>query len=599
MRPPGSGRSLLWRFGLPIALIQILASIPVAWITISIVEDFNQSRVESLLSRDTKHLESLIKADPGQERTILDQWHESSPDIRLTLIGSAGDVRWDSDGNTQTMGNHGDRPEVLAAVRSGNAVETRFSETIGEGMTYAARRFSVDGQTVVIRASMRSDLTRSQIMPIIWSILLVLVGLLLVTLCAVAYVSRDVSRLVGRLSDGAKKLAAGDFDHRADTNLPGALRSLGLSLDQIAEDQGERIRQFSVQQSEMQGILFALRTGVIAMGLDGHVISMNPAASSILSVDQTDIRGQQLDELGIDAELIAFARAAADTGDHLVSEMSLDSLDGRQIVVQSEPIYADDDQQVGTLLVLDDVTRMRQLEAMRTDFASNVSHELRTPITAIQGYAELLIDEDDDAKRRRYIDVVVSNAGRLSAIIEDLLSLSRLEDSDESRLPERETLAVHELLDEVVIGCGDEAEGRSIILEVKCDEPLTCFGSKHLLEQAVSNLVVNAIRYGPPSSTVQLAASVTESKLHITVADEGPGIDEGSCRRLFERFFRVDRGRSREVGGTGLGLAIVKHIAQAHGGSVEVESTPGEGSVFTVSLPIPSEHNLNNAPIES
>jgi two-component system phosphate regulon sensor histidine kinase PhoR len=155
------------------------------------------------------------------------------------------------------------------------------------------------------------------------------------------------------------------------------------------------------------------------------------------------------------------------------------------------------------------------------------------------------------------------------------------------------------LLDEVVIGCSDEAEARSIILEVNCDEPLTCFGSKHLLEQAVSNLVVNAIRYGPSSSTVRLAACAVESKLQITVADEGPGIDESSCRRLFERFFRVDRGRSREVGGTGLGLAIVKHIAQAHGGSVEVESTPGEGSIFTVSLPSSSEHNLNSLPIES
>ncbi|MBG80734.1 MAG: hypothetical protein CMJ39_08525 [Phycisphaerae bacterium] len=599
MSNSGSRRSLLLRLGLPIAFIQILASIPVAWITISIVEGFNQSRVESLLARYTKHLESLIEADPQQEKTILSRWHGSSPDIRLTLIAASGQVKWDSDRNAVEMENHSNRPEVLAAIRTGQGVQTRFSQTLGEGMTYSARQFMAEGEPLVIRASMRSDLTRAQIMPIIWSILLVLSALLIVTLGAVAFVSRDVGLLVGRLSEGARQLAAGNFDYRSDSGLPGVLNSLGLSLNQIAEDQGERIRQFSVQQSEMQGILFALRTGVIAMGLDGHVISMNPAASSILDVDQTDIRGQELDQLGIDAKLIEFACSAADAGGHVVSEITLDSLSGRKVVVQSEPIHADDGQQVGTLLVLDDVTRMRQLEEMRTDFASNVSHELRTPITAIQGYAELLIDEEDNSKRRRYIDVVVSNAARLSAIIEDLLSLSRLEDSDDSQLPERQTLAVHELLDEVVTGCSDEAEARSIILEVKCDEPLTCFGSKHLLEQAVSNLVVNAIRYGPANSTVQLAASAMESKLQITVADEGPGIDEGSCRRLFERFFRVDRGRSREVGGTGLGLAIVKHIAQAHGGSVEVQSTPGEGSIFTVSLPNSPEHNLNNSPIES
>ena len=586
MRPSESRRSLLWRLGLPIVVVQVVASIAVAWITISVVEDFNQSRVEGLLSRYTKHLGALIESDPTEEAMILSQWHAASPDIRLTLIGASGKVRWDSESDPANMENHGDRPEILGAIASGQAMQTRFSATIGEGMTYAARQLVVDGEPSVIRVSMRSDLARAQVMPIIWSILFILTSLLVVTLCAVAIVSRDVDQNVQRLSDGAERLAAGDFDFRAEAGLPGALASLGVSLDRIAEDQGERIRQLSVQQSEMQGILFALRTGVIAMGLDGHVISMNPAASRILSVDELEVRGRPLDRLGIDGRLIDFARSVSEAGGHGSSEMTLDSLEGRQVVVQSEPIHDDDDQQVGTVLVLDDVTRLRRLEAMRTDFVSNVSHELRTPITAMQGYAELLLDEWDDTKRRRYIEVVVSNAARLSAIIEDLLALSRLEDPEGSHLPERETLAVHELLDEVAVACSDEAAGREIILEVKCDEPLTCHGSRQLLEHAVSNLVVNAIRYGPPSSTVRLSARSEESQLHITVADEGPGIDESSRRRLFERFFRVDRGRSREVGGTGLGLAIVKHIAQAHGGSVDVESTSGEGSIFTVTLPI-------------
>ena len=597
MKSSESRRSLLWRLGLPIAMVQVLASVAVAWIAILVVDDFNQSRVEDVLSRHTKLLETLIESDPSEENMILSQWQAASPDIRLTLIDASGQVRWDSDSNPADMENHGDRPEVLGAVSSGQAVQTRFSDTIGESMTYVARQFVTNGESSVIRASMRSDLARAQIMPIIWSILLVLTALLVVTLGAVAIVSRHLDQHVRRLSEGAKRLAAGDFDFRSELRLPAALRPLGLSLDRIAEDQGERIHQLSVQQSEMQGILFALRTGVIAMGLDGHVISMNPAASRILLLDQFKVQGQPLDQLGIDRRLINFARSVAESGGHGTSEMSLDSLDGRQVVVQSEPIHDDDDQQVGTVLVLDDVTRMRRLEAMRTDFSSNVSHELRTPITAIQGYAELLFDERDDSKRRRYIEVVVSNATRLSAIIEDLLALSRLEDPEGSHLPERETLAVHELLDEVAVACSDEAADREIVLKVKCDEPLTCHGSRQLLEQAVSNLVVNAIRYGPPSSTVRLSAKLVESKLHITVADEGPGIDENSHRRLFERFFRIDRGRSREVGGTGLGLAIVKHIAQAHGGSVDVESAPGEGSIFTVALPILSEHNLNTLPI--
>ena len=590
MRSSETRRSLLWRLGLPTVVVQVVASIVVAWITVSVVEEFNQSKIESLLSRYTMHLEVLLQSDPKAEDAILREWNSTSPDVRLTLIGGSGRVRWDSDSDSTKMENHGDRPEILGAITSGQAVQTRFSATIGERMTYVARRIEIGGEPFIIRASMRSDLAQAQVMPIIWSIVIVLAALLGVTLCTVAFVSRDVDRHVRRLSVGAERIAAGDFEYRSEPDLPGALATLGMSLDRIANDQGERIRQLSVQQSEMQGILFAMSTGVIAMDLDGHVISVNPAASRILALDELDVRGRPLERLEIDARLIEFARSVSEAGGHGSSEITLDSLEGRQIVINSEPIHDDDDRQVGTVLVLDDVTRLRQLEAMRTDFASNVSHELRTPITAIQGYAELLLDEQDDAKRRQYTDVVARHATRLSAIIEDLLSLSRLEDPEGSHLPEREILAAHELLDGVVRACSDEAASRDIVLEVECDEPLTCHGSRQLLEQAVSNLVVNAIRYGPPQSTVRLSAWSQGSLLHIAVADEGPGIDESSRRRLFERFYRIDQGRSREVGGTGLGLAIVKHIALAHGGSVDVETAPGRGSVFTVTLPTSSEH---------
>jgi len=599
MNPSDSRRSLLWRLGVPIVFVQILASIVVAWIAVSVIEEFNQSRIEGVLSRYASQLEWLLQADPRGEDAILKQWHNNAPDVRLTLIDATGRVRWDSDSNPDAMENHGDRPEVIDAIESGQSAQTRFSETLGEHMTYVARRFDIEGAPSFIRVSMRSDLAQAQIVPIIRSILVVLCALLIVTLCAVAIVSRNVDRDVRMLSAGAQRIAAGDFSYRTEADLPGAFADLGMSLDRIAEDQGERIRQLSVQQSEMQGILFAMGTGVIAMDLNGHVISVNPAAARILCLDEVDIRGKPLERLGVDDRLIDFAKSVTEAGGHGSSEMTLDSLQGRHVVIKAEPIHDEDDRQVGALLVLDDVTRLRRLEAMRTDFASNVSHELRTPITAIQGYAELLVDERDDMQRHKYLDVVSRNAMRLSAIIEDLLALSRIEDADGSELPEREIILVHELLDDVVRTCCDEAAGRDVILKVECDEPLTCHASWQLLEQAISNLVVNAIRYGPSNSTVRMRAWSQNASVNIAVEDEGPGIDEDSRRRLFERFYRIDQGRSREVGGTGLGLAIVKHIVLAHGGSVDVDSTPGEGSVFTVSLPVASEHNLNVQHIES
>ncbi len=599
MKPPESKRSLLWRLGIPIVCVQILACIMVAWVVITVVEEFNQSRIEEVLSSDGGNLEWLLRTEPKSQDAILSQWHANAPDVRLTLIDAQGKVQWDSDSNPHDMENHGDRPEIVDAMKTGQSVHRRYSTTLGEHMTYVARHFEVDGVSSIIRVSMRSNLAQAQLLPIIRSILVVLGVLLIITLTAVAIVSRNVDRDVRMLSAGAQRFAAGDFSYRVEAKLPGAFADLGRSLERIAQDQGERIRQLSVQQSEMQGILFSMGTGVIALDVDANVISVNPAAARILSLDEFDIRGLPIDQIGVDTSLIQFAKAVTEAGGHGSSEIILDSLQDAHVVIKAEPIHDEHDRQVGMVLVLDDVTRLRRLEAIRTDFASNVSHELRTPITAIQGYAELLVDEQDDAKRRSYVDVISRNAIRLSAIIEDLLSLSRIENTDGSQLADRDNLLVHELLDDVVRTCGDEAANRDVILKIECDEPLTCHANWQLLEQAVSNLVVNAIRYGPSHATVRMRAWSQDESVHIAVEDEGPGIDEEFRGRLFERFYRIDRGRSREVGGTGLGLAIVKHIILAHGGAVYVESTPGEGSVFTVTLPVASEHNLNVHKIQS
>jgi two-component system phosphate regulon sensor histidine kinase PhoR len=422
--------------------------------------------------------------------------------------------------------------------------------------------------------------------------------LLAATLITIRLVSRRLGRQVRRLATGAECLAQGDLSHRFEQGLPGVLRELSDSLNRVAEYQGERIRQLGLQQSEMQGILHAMSTGVIAMGRDGRVISMNPAVLHMLSLGEMDVRGRSLDEIGVDVEFIRFAEKVISSNGHGLAELSLDSPGGQRIVVRSEAIHDGQDSFVGVVLVLDNVTRLRQLEQVRVDFAANVSHELRTPITSIHGYAELLAEEQDESERRRYAEIVLKNAARLSSIIEDLLSLARLEDPAEAELPERETVQIHELLDEVVRACAAEAEPGNVTLKIECHEQIECHGSRQLLVQAVGNLVVNAIRYGPEDSTVVLSAgAIAEGEIQISVSDCGPGIDPSQRDRIFERFYRVDRGRSREVGGTGLGLAIVKHIALAHGGRVDLDSDVGHGSVFSIRLPVPAPERDLSAPL--
>jgi two-component system phosphate regulon sensor histidine kinase PhoR len=316
---------------------------------------------------------------------------------------------------------------------------------------------------------------------------------------------------------------------------------------------------------------------------------MNPAAVGLLGLESTDVRGRAIESLGVDDELCRDVRRALESGRAQTTERALGDVD-RSIIVRSEPTHMQASGPRGLVLMLEDVTHVRRLERMRTEFASNVSHELRTPITSIQGYAELLATDPDGDDRVSHARIIERNAARLSAIIEDLLALARLEESGGGGALENEVLAVHELLGEVTHATAQEAASRDCVLEVQYTEHLEVRGIRPLLEQALGNLVVNAVRYGPESSKVTLSAGLSDQgEVCLSVSDRGPGIAPAHLERIFERFYRVDRGRSREVGGTGLGLAIVKHIAQAHGGRVELASVEGQGSTFTIVLPASGE----------
>ncbi len=428
---------------------------------------------------------------------------------------------------------------------------------------------------------------------------------LLATTVITVWIAKRTERQIHSMAMTAARLAEGDLVSRFELDLPGALGGLSESLNQVATYQGDRIRQLGLQQNEMQGILHAMSTGVIAMALDGRVISMNPAAVNMLAVGEMDVRGRDIGEIGVDPELVQFATSVTSQGGHGETELAIGGSTGQRLVARSESIHDNQSALVGIVLLLDDVTRLRQLEHMRVDFAANVSHELRTPITSIHGYAELMVDEKDGSDRLRYAEVILRSSARLSSIIDDLLSLARLEDPLRAQLQERELVQIHELLDEVVRACSAEAEKGRVILKIECHEHLECHGSRQLLEQAVGNLVVNAIRYGPEDSSVTLSAqAIAGGQIQISVSDHGPGIESSHRERIFERFYRVDKGRSREVGGTGLGLAIVKHIALAHGGHVELKSGVGQGSVFRITLPVSAparspEHDLNTTHIHS
>jgi two-component system phosphate regulon sensor histidine kinase PhoR len=349
-----------------------------------------------------------------------------------------------------------------------------------------------------------------------------------------------------------------------------------------------RIRKVVQQRNELEAVLGSMVEGVVALDQDQRVIRMNPAGAELLGTDPDTAVGRTIQEVVRNPELQSVVAEALREEGTVEGDVTLPGQqEERSMRVRATTLRDADGKATGTLLVLQDVTRLRRLQQIRRDFVANVSHELRTPITAIKGFAETLLEEggDEPEQRRRFLDIIARQANRLESIFEDLLSLSRAERLSERGAMELTMEPLEPVLESAVELVRRAAGDRGVAVEVDCPPDLTARINAALLEQAVFNLVDNAVRYSPEGASVQVTARPSDGEVVISVRDTGPGIASEHLPRIFERFYRADRGRDRSSGGTGLGLAIVKHVAQSHGGRVSVESTPGQGSTFTIHLP--------------
>jgi two-component system phosphate regulon sensor histidine kinase PhoR len=277
-----------------------------------------------------------------------------------------------------------------------------------------------------------------------------------------------------------------------------------------------------------------------------------------------------------------------DNGEVSQGDIALYQAGERILDAHCNPLFDAAGERMGALLVMSDVTQLRRLETMRSDFAANVSHEIKTPLTAIQGFVETLCQEGDvdPLEVKRFLGIIDKHVKRLTAIVDDLMQLARLEQGAEQPALNLSRVPVQSMLYSARQLCHHKAEEKSMRVEITCDETLTMPTDADLMEQAIVNLLDNAIKYSPPDGRIELSAQTESNRLRIRVKDEGIGISKKHLPRLFERFYRVDKARSRRMGGTGLGLAIVKHIVQAHNGQVTVESELGKGSTFTITLPL-------------
>ena len=405
-------------------------------------------------------------------------------------------------------------------------------------------------------------------------------------------VASRLARPVVDLSLAAVRLADGDVSTPIPTAEAAELAELAEAIGSLREQLVERGLTIGRQGTQQEAVLGSMIEGVLAIDARQRVVGINRAAAELLAVDPARAIRRPLQEIVRNPDLRRFALRAIDCREPVEDDLLLRGTRDRTIRLRGTALR-DLSGEGGAVIVLNDVTDVHRLENVRRDFVANVSHELKTPIASIKGFVETLLDGaiDDPVDTRRFLGIIARQADRLASIIEDLLALSRIEQSEGTGNLPRESVRMADLLSAVTVDCLPRAEDRSIRLDVTCDESVEAKVNAPLLEQALINLVDNAIKYSDPGRTIRIGVATEAGTtgdggtVVITVQDEGCGIDAEHLPRLFERFYRIDKARSRKLGGTGLGLSIVKHIVQAHGGTVAVESEPGVGSTFTIRLP--------------
>jgi two-component system phosphate regulon sensor histidine kinase PhoR len=391
-----------------------------------------------------------------------------------------------------------------------------------------------------------------------------------------------MSGAVGELTQAARRMSEGDLAVRTRMGGHDELGELGDALDSLAGSLAATLGQLRAERDLQARILEAMQEGVVVVDRNGRIVLVNPALRSMLLVGAEAV-GKLLVEAVRHAQLEDLVREARATASSTPVEIELPGLKPRRLLVHASPLAGDDE---GVLFVFVDVTEVRRLESLRRDFVANASHELRTPIAAVRSATETLRWSalEDPGAAIRFVDIIERNAQRLQSLVEDMLELSKLE-ANELKL-KRERVELGSVVPIVLALFRERAEKKRV--RVVADLPREASaveGDPRALEHVLSNLVDNAIKYCPPGTQVRVSAGrLDEERIKLVVSDTGPGIPGEHLPRLFERFYRVDAGRSRDLGGTGLGLSIVKHMVEAMRGKVWVESEVGKGSTFTVSL---------------
>ncbi|RKY42386.1 MAG: PAS domain-containing sensor histidine kinase [Candidatus Makaraimicrobium thalassicum] len=559
----------------------------------STLKDYTYSRIRSALIKETLLAKLFLEKDfPGYPRLkeiddIADQAGESLSS-RVTIIGMDGKVLGDSDLNGEKLHNvenHLYRLEVQEALKSGIGESARFSTTVQKNMLYIAVLFGKGDPLGVVRLS----LPLSDIEVVSGHLKKVLFAALAIAFCIAVVASSGAARFISKpiedISSAARKIAAGDFSKRISLRTKDEIGGLAGAFNDMSKEICSKIEELKDNKARLEAVLLSMFDGVMVVDSRGMILLMNRALKNILAVEHAP-EGRKPLEVVRNIEVQEIADKVLEPGSGVESrEISILLPKEKELIIHGTPIVRGEKIE-GAVLVFHDVTDMRRLERIRKDFVANVSHELRTPVSSIKGFAETLSARalDDKESAKEFIKIIEENSNRLVRLIDDLLDLSRIESGNISL--NLKPHSVYRMVEKVISEMQEQANKRSISIRNNiADDIPDVPADKSLISQVFLNLIDNAIKYTEKNGLVTISAEQKNGFVKIDVEDSGIGIPEKDIPRVFERFYCVDKTRSRRLGGTGLGLSIVKHVVEEHGGQVSVQSVLGRGSTFTFTLP--------------
>ncbi|WP_103107096.1 two-component system histidine kinase PnpS [Brevibacillus reuszeri] len=556
-----------------------------------VLENSYLQSLHELLSRESKLVAQAVRFPSvfSNQATLADRVKQVAPteDVRLTVIDEKGQVLFDNSSHADEMENHFNRPEFMAALKGQTGISRRYSETLRYDMMYVAVPVEQGSKIVgAVRSAMSMKDITDTIHNMWYSLLTGLLVTLVVGSIVVSRISFSIIRPIEEITRVARNITQRQYESRVRIKAKDEIGQLAGAINFMASSLEQQMYEISENQQRLSGVLTNMTSGVIFISEQRRIMLVNPAVEKLLGTPGHEIVGKLHIEAGKSFGLSQYIDRCLDKSEKFRQEVHIYYPQERVLDVNFAPYINFKGEARGVVVVLHDITEIRRLEKMRSDFVANVSHELRTPITSIKGFTETLLEGamQDEETCRNFLQIISDESERLYRMIRDILDLSKIE---QKRIPlQVSRIHLQDMISSAVAIMNDQAQRKELTITLPLPQPeIYLMTDRDCLQQIILNLLTNAIAYTPEGGAITIRTEKEDQIVKIQVIDTGIGIPEKDLTRIFERFYRVDKARSRDSGGTGLGLAIVKHLVDNLHGHIRVDSIEGKGTTFTVTIP--------------